>query len=136
METDRPSLAREAAGFALGGILAATASGLAFTLIFPLPETNDPRNHTGTAFALTVLVMLFCGGFVGRRGFNADWISDLLSSIGTTLGVVLFLSLLAGLSFSEIGPLVGFALVGCVASGLGTFFLGQRFPAKSPSKDG
>jgi hypothetical protein len=131
VDTNRPSLARDTAGFFLGGILAAVAAGLVFVAFFPLPKENDPRNHTGEAFTMTVLVMFFCGGFIGRRGFSAEALSDLLpSAIGTFVAVIL-LSLFAGLDFRELAPLVGFASAGVVASAVGSLLLMRWFPPRT-----
>jgi hypothetical protein len=135
VDTNRPSLARDTAGFFLGGILAAVTAGLAFVAFFPLPKEHDPRNHTGEAFIMTVLVMFFCGGFIGRRGFSAEALSDLLPSVIGTFVTVILLSLVAGLDFGELAPLVGFASAGIVASAGGSLLLMRWFPPKTPHYD-
>ena len=63
-----------------------------------------------------MLVMFFCGGLIGRRGFIAESLSDFLPSVIGTYVVVGSLGLLAGLSFSEIAPMLGFTSVGVLAS--------------------
>ena len=135
MNTNRPSLARDTAGFLLGGMLAAVAAGLVFVAFFPLPKEHNPRNHTGEAFMMTVLVMFFCGGFIGRRGFSAEALTDLLPSVIGTFVAVVLLSLTAGLDFGELAPLVGFASAGVVASAVGSLLLMRWFPPKTPHHD-
>jgi hypothetical protein len=130
------SFARDAVGFLAGSILAAVAAGLIFVAFFPLPKENDPRNHTGEAFMMTVLVMFFCGGFIGRRGFSAEALSDFLPSVIGTYVVVLVLPLVAGLSFSEIVPFLGFASAGVVASVVGSLLLLRWFPTESSNVEG
>ena len=131
VDTRHTSLARDAAGFLLGGVLAAVAAGLVFVAFFPLPKEHNPRNHTGEAFAMTVLVMFFCGGFIGRRGFSAEALSDLIPSVVGTFVTVVVLSLFAGLGFGELAPLVGFASAGVVASAVGSLLLLRWFPPKT-----
>ena len=132
---NRSSLARDAAGFLLGGVLAAVAAGLIFVAFFPLPKEHNPRNHTGEAFIMTVLVMFFCGGLIGRRGFSAEAFSDLFPSITGTYITVVVLSLIAGLDFGELAPLVGFASAGVVASAVGSLLLMRWFPPKARPDD-
>jgi len=132
---NRSSLARDAVGFLLGGILAAIGAGLIFVAFFPLPKEQNPRNHTGEAFAITVLVMFLCGGFIGRRGFSAEALSDLLPPVIGTYVAVILLALTAGLGFSELAPLVGFVSAGVVASAVGSLLLMRWFPPKSPNHD-
>jgi len=135
VNTNQSSLARAAAGFLFGGILAAVAAGLVFVAFFPLPKEHDPRNHTSEAFGMTALVMFFCGGFIGRRGFSAEALSDLLPSVIGTFVTVVLLSLTAGLDFGELAPLVGFAATGVVASAVGSLLLMRWFPPKPPHYD-
>jgi small-conductance mechanosensitive channel len=135
VNTNRLSLARDAAGFFLGGILAVIAAGLVFVAFFPLPRDHNPRDHTGEAFMMTVLVMFFCGGFVGRRGFRAEALSDLMPSVIGTFVVVILLSLFAGLDVGELAPLLGFASAGVVASAVGSLLLMRWFPPKTPHHD-
>lgn len=120
MDSHQSSLGRDVAGFLLGGVFAAIAAGLVFVTFFPLPKEHDPRNHIGEVFVLTVLVMFFCGGFIGRRGFSADALSDLFPSIIGTYVAVVLLCLTAGLDFGELPPLVGFATAGVIASAAGS----------------
>ena len=116
--------------------MAPIAAGFIFVAFFPLPKEHDPRNHTGEAFMMTVLVMFFCGGFIGRRGFSAEALSDFLPSIIGTYVVVVVLPLFAGLSFSELAPFLGFASAGIIASVLGSLLLLRWFPPKSPNVEG
>jgi len=124
------SLLRDVVGFLVGGLLAAVASGVVLVLIYPLPAVPDPRNHTGEALLMLVLVMFFCGGFIGRRGFSADFISDLWPSVITAFGAALFLCILAGLSFDEIAKMLGFATIGIVTSAAVSLLLQRWFPLK------
>lgn len=135
VDTNPPSLARDAAGFLLGGILAAVAAGLIFVMFIPLPKEHNPQNHTGEVFIMTALVMFFCGGFIGRRGFSAEAFSDLLPSVIGTYVAVVLLSVVAGLDFSEFAPLVGFASAGVVASAVGSLLLSRWFRPKPPNHD-
>ena len=130
MNTRQPTLARDAAGFFLGGILGALAAGLVFVAFFPLPKEQTPQSHVREAFAMTVLVMFFCGGFIGRRGFSAEAGTDLLPSVLGTYTTVILFSLIADLDFSELLPLIGFASVGVVASAAGSLLLLRSFPPK------
>jgi drug/metabolite transporter (DMT)-like permease len=136
MNFNRSSLGRDAVGFFAGALLAAIAAGLVFVAFFPLPKEHDPRNHTGEAFMMTVLVMFFCGGFVGRCGFSAEALSDLLPSVIGTYVVVVLLPLVAGLSFGEIMPFLGFASAGIAASVAGSLLLLRRFPLEAPNAEG
>jgi hypothetical protein len=136
VNTNQSSLARDAVGFLAGAVLAAVAAGLIFVAFFPLPKEHDPRNHTGEAFMMTVLVMFFCGGFIGRRGFSAEALSDLLPSVIGTYVVVVVLPLIAGLSFIELAPFLGFASAGVAASVAGSLLLLRWFPPKSPNVEG
>jgi hypothetical protein len=135
VDTKRSSLARDTAGFFLGGILAAVTAGRVFVAFFPLPKEHDPRNHTGEAFMMTVLVMFFCGEFIGRRGFSAEAFSDLMPSVIGTFVAVILLSLFAGMDFGELAPLVGFASAGVIASAVGSLLLMRWFPPKPPHHD-
>ncbi|HEU6448542.1 MAG TPA: hypothetical protein VFV23_08910 [Verrucomicrobiae bacterium] len=126
---NRSSLLRDVTGFCVGGLSAAVAAALVFLTFFPLPEPK-PTDHTREALTMVVLVMFFCGGFIGRRGFSADFVSDMWPSVVTSLAVVLFLCFLAGLAFDEIAPLVGFALVGIITSSVITLLLQRWFPPK------
>ena len=101
---NQPSLVRDIIGFFIGGVSAAVAAGLVFVAFFPLPTENDPRNHVGRTFVMLAVVMFLCGGFIGRRGFSAEALSDLLPSIIGTYAVAGLLPLFSGLSLSEIAP--------------------------------
>jgi multisubunit Na+/H+ antiporter MnhB subunit len=130
VDTNRPSLLRDVVGFFGGGLVAAIAAGLVFLAFFPLPPPK-PTDHTREALAVLVLVVFFCGGFIGRRAFSADFWSDLLPSIITSYVVIGFLCLISGLDFSESAPMIGFASVGIVTSAVVLLLLGRRFPPKT-----
>jgi hypothetical protein len=136
MNIRRPSFARDALGFFVGGILAAASAGLTFVAFIPLGNIYDGRNHAPEAFMLTVLAMFFSGGFVGRRGFSAGGRSDFFPSIVATYVAVLALPLLAGLSFGEAMPFVGFASVGVVAAVTASVMFLKWFPMESPNEEG
>lgn len=118
---------RSVLGFLVGGLLAASAAAAAFFCFYSLPKTPDPRDHTGEAFALLMLVVLVSGGFIGRRGFSADFVSDLLWPVGTVYGIVVFICLLSGISFGEASIMIAFASVGVFASAAGSLLLRKRF---------
>jgi len=136
MSIQLSSFARDAIGFVVGAIVAAVAAGLVFVTFFPLPKEHGPRNHIGEAFVMTVPVMFFCGGFIGRRGFNAEALSDFVPSVIGTYVVVVVLPLLAGLSFSEIAPFLGFASAGVIASVVGSLLLLKWFPTDPSNGEG
>ncbi len=131
MNIREPSFFRNALGFITGAILAAVAAGLIFVAFVPLGNIRDGRNHAPEAFMLTVLVMFFCGGFIGRRGFSAEALSDLLPSVIGTYAVVVALPLFAGLSIGEALPFVAFASAGVAASIIGSLALLRLFPMRS-----
>ena len=81
---------------------------------------------------MTILVMFFCGGFIGRRGFSAEALSDLIPSVIGTFVTVVLLSLTAGLDLGELAALVGFASAGVVASAVGSLRLMRWFPPNTP----
>jgi hypothetical protein len=132
MNIRQPSLLRDALGFTVGGLLAAVFAGLAFVAFVPLGDVHDGRNHAPEAFMLTVLVMLICGGFIGRRGFSAEALSDFLPSIAGTYLAVFGLPLLAGLSLTEALPFAGFASVGVVASVAASLLFLKFVPVQLP----
>ena len=134
MSTTHSSLARDVVGFLLGGIAGALAAALTFLAFFPLPEPK-PTDHTREALAVLVLVVFFCGGFVGRRAFSADFWSDFLPAVLISFAVVGFLCFLSGLSFSEAGPMIGFASVGIITSAVVLRLLSRRFPSKTDTYD-
>ena len=135
MNIRRPSFIRDALGFAAGGVVAATSAGLVFVAFIPLGDIYDGRNHVPEAFMLTVLVMFFCGGFIGRRGFSAEAPSDFLPSIIGTYIAVIGLPLLAGLSFREALPFVGFASAGVATAMVASLVFLKKFPLESPHEE-
>jgi hypothetical protein len=122
------SFARDASGFFAGGILAAIAAGLLFVAFNPLPKEYNPHNHIREAFIMTVLVMFFCGGFIGRSGFSAEAWSDFVPSVMGTCIVVFVLPLIAGLSIIELAPFLGFASAGVAASLIASLLFLKWFP--------
>ena len=134
MNTNQTSLLRDLVGFIAGGLVAAVASALVFLTFFPLPEPK-PTDHTRQALAVLVLVVFFCGGFIGRRAFSADFWSDLLPSVITSYAIIGFLCLISSLDFRESATMIGFASVGIVTSAVVLLLLGRRFPSKTESYD-
>ena len=132
----QPSFIRDALGFVAGGILAAAAAGLTFVAFIPLGDIYDGRNHVPDAFMLTVLVLFFGGGFIGRRGFSAGARSDFLPAIIGTYVAVVGLSLLAGLSLGETLPFVGFASAGVVGAIAASLVFLTWFPLELPPDEG
>jgi hypothetical protein len=130
METNRPSLLRDAVGFLIGGLVAAVAAGLVFLAVFPLPPPK-PTDHTREALAVLTLVVFFCGGFIGRRGFSAAYWPDLLPSAIGSYVVIGFLCLISSLDFREAALMIGFASVGIVTSSAVLLLLRRRFPPKT-----
>lgn len=132
MNVNRPLL-RDVIGFFGGAIAAAVAAALVFQVLFPFPPEPNPTDHTGEALAVLVLAVFFCGGFIGRRAFSADFWSDLLPSVITSYVVMLFLCLTASLDLRETATMIGLASVGIFASTALLIFLGRRFPPKIES---
>lgn len=131
MNTNRPLL-RDVVGFLAGGLLAALLSAAVFLLVFPLPPPK-PTDHTREALAILVLVNFFCGAFIGRRAFSADFVSEVLLSIGGSYAVMVLLCVLASLDLSETARMMGVASAGILPSAAALFLLGQRFPRKTES---
>jgi hypothetical protein len=121
---------RDLVGFMAGGLLAALLSGVVFLVRFPLPPST-PADHTREALALLVLVNCFCGGFIGRRAFSADFLSQLLLSVVGSFGVMALLCVLASLDFAETATMLGLASAGILPSAALLFLVGQRFPPKT-----
>jgi hypothetical protein len=131
------SLLRDVIGFLVGGLVAGIASVLVFLAFVPLPPEPKPTDfspdYTGVALTILILVTFFCGGFIGRRAFSADFWSDLLPSVVTSYAVIGFLCLLEGLDMCEVAPMVGFSSAGIIISAIALIFLGRRFPPKVES---
>ncbi len=130
MNPREPSLLRDVVGFLVGSLVAAVSAALTFLAFFTLPEEPKRTDHTGEALEILVIVVFFCGGFIGRRAFSADFWSDLWPSFITSYVVVGFLCLISRLDFSEAAPMIGFASVGIVTSTVVLLLLGRRFPPK------
>jgi hypothetical protein len=131
MSMNRP-LIRDIVGFLAGGLLAAILSCVVFLVLFPLPPSK-PTDHTREALALLALVNFFCGGFIGRRAFSADFLSQLLLSVGGSYAVMVLLCVLASLDLMEMVRMIGLASVGILPSAAALFLFGQRFPPKAES---
>lgn len=123
---------RNVIGFLIGMVLGSGAAALTFLCFYSLPAEPDPRNHNGEAFAILVLVMAICGGFIGHRGFTADFFSDLLWPVGVVYGIIMFLCLLSSISFGEIAIMIGLASAGVLASAAGSILLRKWFPPNRP----
>ena len=134
MKPSQTSLLRDVVGFVIGGLVAAVAAGVALVTVFPIPPDEPDRpNYGPVALAAVVIASFFCGGFIGRRAFSADFWSDLLPSVATSYAVMLFLCLTASLDLREAASMIGFATAGIVVSTTLLIFLGRRFPPKIES---
>jgi hypothetical protein len=131
LNINRP-LFRDVSGFLVGGFLAAILAGLVFIAFFPLPP-RKPTDHTRQALAILVLVNVFCGGFIGRRAFSADFLSELLLSLGGSYAAMVLLCILASLGFLDTARMIGLASAGILPSAAVLFLFGQRFPPKPES---
>lgn len=110
---------------------AATVAGLVFIFFFPaLPESDLNYTDRNAAEGLLVVVMFFCGGFIGRRGLSADFLSDLAWPVAGSYVAVVFLSILASLSLGEIATMVALATTGILASTVISLVLLWRFPRR------
>jgi hypothetical protein len=78
--------------------------------------------------ALLVILMFFCGGFIGRRGFSADFLSDLCWPVVGSYIVVVFLCILASFSLGETATMAAFATGGILSSAAVSLVLLRRFP--------
>jgi hypothetical protein len=131
VNTNQPSFARDLTGFLVGALVASAAAGLVFVLFYPpLPESNPSRHDRAAAFGILIIVMFFSGGIIGRRGFSADFLSDLLWPVAGSYIVVVFLSFLASFSLREIATMVAFATAGILSSTVASWLLHWRFPVK------
>ena len=131
MNNNQPSFLRDLVGFFVGALVAAAAAGLVFVLFYPpLPESNPSRHDRAAALAILVIVMFFSGGFVGRRGFSADFLSDLLWPVVGSYIVLVFLCFFASFSLGESATMVGFATAGILSSAAVSVILLRCFPVK------
>jgi len=125
---NRP-LIRDIVGFLAGGLVAALLACVVFLIFFPLSPPK-PTDHTREALAMLVLVNFFCGGFIGRRAFSADFLSQLMLSIGASYAVMVLLCILASLDFMEMVRMISLASAGILPSAAALFLFGHRFPPK------
>ncbi len=109
--------------------MGATAAGLVYVAFLGVP-TGAHNGEDGTPLAALILFIFFAGGFVGRRGFSADFLSDLYPSIIGSYVVAVFLCVIAGLSFGELSAMIGFATVGILMSVVTSLLLMRCFPPK------
>ena len=131
MNSNQSSFLRDLIGFLVGAVVAAATAGLVFVLFYPpLPESNPSRHDRAGALAILVIVMFFSGGFIGRRGFSADFLSDLRWPVVGSYIVVVFLCFLASFSLGEIATMVAFATTGILSSAVVSVILLSRFPVK------
>ncbi len=131
MSSDQSSLLRDTIGFLVGAVTAAAAAGLVFVMFYPpLPESNPSRHDRAAALAILVIVMFFCGGFIGRRGLSAQFLSDLRWPVVGSYIVVAFLCLLASFSLAETAIMLAFATAGILSSAVLSLALLWRFPLK------
>jgi hypothetical protein len=128
-------LIRYAIGFFGGGIVAAVIAGLVFVLFFPLPPNPPPTDHTREALAVLVMVVFFCGGFIARRAFCADFLSYVGRSIIASYAAMLFICFTASLDFAETAGMIALATAGIIPSTIIFLFLGGRYPVESETLD-
>ena len=132
MNTKHTSLVRDLAGFGFGGFVAAVIAGVSLVMVYPIPpDVPDRPNYGPVALTMTAIIAFFCGGFIGRRAFSADFWSDMLPSVITSYAVMGFLWLISDADFGEAAPMIGFVSIGIVVSTAALLVLRRRFPAKT-----
>jgi hypothetical protein len=136
MNGTQPSLLRDAVGFVAGGFVAAIAAGLVFRIFWPPPSAPTSQVHYGEGMTLIVWMAFFCGAFVGRKGFNADFLSDLLPPIIGSYAVIGLMLLCSNLDGREIAGLLGFTTAGMLSSAIVSLLLLRWFPPKVPKYEG
>jgi hypothetical protein len=124
------SLLRDLVGFLVGGLIGATGAALVYMAILGVSRGAHNGEDRAPLAALT-LFMFFAGGSIGRRGFTADFRSDLYPSIIGSYVVAALLCLLAGLSFCEMFAMIGFATAGILVSAVTSLMLMRCFPPKT-----
>jgi hypothetical protein len=131
MSSNQSSFLRDLVGFLVGAVVAAASAGLIFAVFYPpLPESNPSRHDRGAALAILVIVMFFCGGFIGRRGFSAQFLSDLRWPVVGSYVVAAFLCVLASFSLAETATMLAFATAGILSSAVVSLTLLWRLPVK------
>jgi hypothetical protein len=122
-------------GFLVGGVAAATVILLLYLVFEPAPSERTPHDHSREALVAFSAALFFAGGFIGRRGINADFYSDLLPPVIGTYLILGFLCVLAGLGIIEIAAAMGIVTVGIVASATVSLLLLRWFPPKTGARD-
>ena len=137
MTLQQNSFLRYLVGFLAGATTASASTALTFLAFVPIPPETSPSHHdVGGMLALLVIVMLFSGGFIGGRGFNADFLSDLLRPILGSYAGIGFLSLLAFWGhWGGCAAMIGFSSVGIVASAGCSLLLLRYFPPKEAGSE-
>jgi hypothetical protein len=134
---NQPSFFRYLFGFILGAVIAAVTAGIAFHLLVPMPpETSPSRHDTEAAGVLLLLMVFFAGGFIGGRGFTADFVSDVFRPVLCSYAVIGFLCLLASWSFAETAVMIGLASVGIISSAVCSLLLMRWLPPKTGHEEG
>lgn len=136
MNTKHTSLLRDFFGFGFGGGVAAIIAGVSLVTVYPIPPDLPGRpNYGPEALTMAAIIAFFCGGFIGRRAFSADFWSNVLPSVITSLAVMGFLWLISGADFGEAVPMIGFISIGIIVSTAVLFFLARRFPPKADTHE-
>jgi hypothetical protein len=126
---NRRSLLRDVIGFLVGGATGAIGSTLVYLAFFGAPK-GAHNGEDGAPLAALTFYLFVAGGFIGRRGFTADFRSDLYPSIIGSYVVAVFLCVIAGLSFGELSAMIGFATAGILVSAVSSLLLMRCWPPK------
>jgi hypothetical protein len=131
MSSNQSPFVRDVIGFVVGALIAAAAGGLVFVAFYPpLPESNPSRHDRAGALAILVIILFFCGGFIGRRAFSAEFLSDLLWPVVGSYVVTGFLCVLASFTLGETAIMFAFATAGILSSAIVCLLLLWRFPLR------
>jgi hypothetical protein len=127
---------RDLVGFGLGGIVAAIIAGVSLVMVYPIsPDVPGRPNYGPLALTMTSIIAFFCGGFIGRRAFSANFWREMLPPVIASYAVMGFLWFISNADFGEAAPMVGFVSIGVVVSGAALRLLARRFPPKTESHD-
>ena len=132
MAIESSSLGRDLAGFAVGSVTGALVVAMVFVQFVEMPPFDKPRDYAWTVLTAVVLVAFVAGGIVGRRGLSADTLLDLIPSGFGSIAFASFLSLMTGLSWKEMAPLLALLTLGVVVSAACSIGLQKFFPQKPP----